>query len=90
MPLCMLIDIISWLTGFFGVLMALGHWAQAWRIWKKKSAKDLSWYTFSVFSIGNYMWVIYGFLINKWPIYVPFTIGATGSTVVIILMLKYR
>jgi len=40
------------------------------KIWKTKSAKDLSFWTYIVLGVGAFLWVVYGILLSQPPIYV--------------------
>ncbi len=40
-------------TGVIGVLMSLGYYPQAYKIWKLKSARELSLINYAILSIGT-------------------------------------
>jgi len=84
------VEIISWLTSLFGTLMSLSWFLQAYRIWKRKSSKDLSLPVLFVFFIGTVLWVIYGLLTKDLPVLVSFAVGFIGLSTVIAFALKYR
>jgi MtN3 and saliva related transmembrane protein len=48
---------------------------QAWKVHKTKSAKDLSLPMFILFTIGILIWLMYGLLIESYPV-----IGANAIT----------
>lgn len=73
-----------------GIVMSLGYFPQAYKIWKTKSAESISLPTFTIFSIGNLTWLIYGLLIKDLVIILGFGIGVIGSWSVLGLSLKYR
>jgi len=59
---------------------------QVVRVWRLKSAGEISLTTFSVFALGTLVWLIYGLLIGSIPV-----ILANGVTLVLaltIVMLK--
>ena len=85
-----MIEILATLAAIFGVLMSLGHFSQAYKIWKRKSAKDVSLITFTIFWLGDMVWLAYGIAIHDWPLMASFTVGVLGTTCVMILALKYR
>lgn len=37
------------------------------RIWRRRSADDISVVMFSLFSLGVLLWLIYGTLLHSWP-----------------------
>jgi len=73
-----------------GVLMSVGYYPQAYKIYKNKSAKDISVPTYIIFSIGTFVWTMYGFYLNDLPIILSFVIGVVGSWIVLGLTLYYR
>ena len=61
---------------------------QAWKIWRSRSAADLSALTLSTFSLGLFLWLLYGVFLHSWPI-----IAANATTLalnLVILGLKAR
>jgi len=81
---------IEILATIMGILMSLGYYPQAYKIWKTKSARDVSLISFFVFSIGTLTWLIYGFYINDWPIMLSFSLGVVGSWLVLVLTIIYK
>lgn len=73
-----------------GVVMSLGYYPQAYKIWKNKSAKNISMSAFTIFALGTSVWLIYGFVINDPIIIAGFVFGAIGSWTALILALIYR
>jgi uncharacterized protein with PQ loop repeat len=73
-----------------GVIMSLGYYPQAYKIWKNKSAVNISIPAFVIFSLGTLTWFIYGFIINDRVIMLSFVIGVIGAWAVLILSLIYK
>lgn len=86
----MWIDILNVLVTIAGVLMSLGHFPQAYKIYKRKSSKDVSLITYAIFTIGSFIWLAYGITLNQWPIIATFIVAVVGTLSVITLALKYR
>jgi MtN3 and saliva related transmembrane protein len=58
------------------------------RIWQRKSADDISTGMFSIFSVGVFLWFVYGLLVHSRPV-----ILANGVTLVLalgVLALKFK
>lgn len=53
-----------------GFLTTIAFVPQAWKIWKSKSAKDVSLPTFVAFTSGVALWLAYGILNQELPIIV--------------------
>jgi MtN3 and saliva related transmembrane protein len=47
---------------------------QVWKIWKTRSARDLSWLMLAVFSAGTFLWLLYGIAAGSMSIIVANTI----------------
>jgi MtN3 and saliva related transmembrane protein len=86
----MLLTLLAWLTTLMGVLMSAGHFAQARRILQRKSSKDVSLTTYTIFMVGSWTWLAYGAALKSVPIIASFGIAVVGTTFVVILILKYR
>ena len=86
----MLFAIVSILATIMGIAMSLSHFSQAYKIYKRKSAKDISLTFITVFTIGAYIWLAYGLLLQEWPVIISFLIACFGTTTVLFLTLKYR
>ncbi len=70
--------------------MSLAHFPQAYKIWKNKSAKDVSLISYTIFMVGTYVWFIYGLYLNQWPVIISYGVGVIGTTCVFVLILVYR
>jgi len=73
---------------FAGTLTTIAFIPQLVKIWRSKSAKDISLNTLIIFNLGVFLWLIYGIYLQAIPI-----ILANGLTLVfnlIIVWLKIR
>ncbi len=86
----MLIEIVSVVVSIFGILMSMGYFPQAYRIWKNKSAENISFITYFIMFTGCFAWLIYGVILQDIPIIVSFVVGVIGSFLVLFMSLKYR
>jgi MtN3 and saliva related transmembrane protein len=79
------ITLVGYLAGF---LTTLAFVPQVLHIWRTRSTRDISLYTFSTFTVGIFLWLVYGILKSEWPIVI-----ANGVTFVLagaILGMKLR
>lgn len=83
-------DWFDTLVTVLGVAMSCGYYPQAYALWKRKSAGDISLLSYSVFVVGTITWTIYGFYRQDSAIIWSFIIGAIGSSLVLGLALYYR
>ncbi len=86
----MLIELLNVLAAVSGALMSIGYFPQAYKIWKNRSAHDVSLFTYVLFAVGTIIWLVYGIATRQWPIVAGFIIGVIGSLLVLILTFKYR
>jgi uncharacterized protein with PQ loop repeat len=73
-----------------GILMSVSHFSQAYKIYKRKSLKDISLTFFSTFALWNLIRLLYGLSLNQFPIIISFAIGLIWSCCVLFLSIKYR
>jgi MtN3 and saliva related transmembrane protein len=84
------IDFIKVFATIMGIIMSLGYFPQAYKVYKNKSSKDISLLAFVIFSLGTLTWFIYGLTLKDIPIILGFVLGVIGSWLVLILSLIYR
>ena len=58
----------DWVGYGAGLLTTFAFVPQARQIWRSRSARDISLQTFSVFTIGVGLWLVFGILRAEWPI----------------------
>ncbi len=78
----------DWLGGLAGTLTTLAFVPQVWRIHRRRTAEDVSWAMFAIFSLGVALWLVYGLSIGAAPI-----VFANSVTLVLalwVMVLKWR
>lgn len=85
-----LVLIFSWLALISGILMASAGFPQAIKIFKRKSARDVSLSSRLIVLFGGIIWLIYGFLLNNFPIIISNIFGIVAELLVIIGYIKYK
>ncbi len=81
---------LTYLATVSGVVMSLGHFPQAYKIWRKKSAQSVSFITYTIFSVGSVIWLVYGIVFHQNAIIISWIPGVIGSWLVLGLGLLYR
>ena len=59
------------------------------RVWKLKTARDISLTMFSVFSAGVFLWLIYGIFIHSFPVFFANAVTLALSLAILFLKLRY-
>ncbi len=81
---------LSILVTITGTLMGLAALPQAIKIFKNKSAKDVSIITYLVFLVGAIIWILYGLELKDSPIIIANLTVVFCSILVIIGWGRYR
>ncbi len=73
-----------------GILTTLSFVPQVVKIWKSKSAGDISFGMFLLFSAGILLWLIYGILIGAQPIIVANAVTLALALTIIVMKIRYK
>lgn len=60
------------------------------RVWRLKSARDISLHMFLLFSFGEAMWLLYGLLIHSPPVILANVVTLGLALAILALKLKYE
>jgi MtN3 and saliva related transmembrane protein len=83
-------DAITLLGLLAATLTTVAFLPQVIKNWKTRSAGDLSFGTFGLFTAGLVLWLSYGLLIGNLPIIVSNTVTLVLNAVNLVQMVKYR
>ncbi len=72
------------LATLFGTISGIANFPQAYKIFKRKSAKDISITTYSILLAGAIVWIFYGIEISNFPIIITNIFGAVNIGLVVI------
>ncbi|HLC76890.1 MAG TPA: SemiSWEET family transporter [archaeon] len=72
------------LATIFGTVSGIANFPQAYKIFKRKSARDISITTYSILFLGAVVWILYGIEIANFPIIITNIFGAVNIGLVII------
>ena len=79
------------LVGYLaGLLTTLAFVPQVLHIWRTRSARDISLHTFSVFTVGIFLWLVYGILKSEWPIVIANGITFVLAGAILGMKLRFR
>ena len=86
-----MIEFIMSYIGFFAAFCTtIAFLPQAIKVYKTKSTKDISLYMFLIFTVGVISWLIYGLIINDWPIILANAVTLVLSFFILIYKLKFK
>ncbi len=73
-----------------GALCTISFIPQVIKIVKTKQAKDLSVVTFSIFSLGVFLWLIYGVLIKELPVILANAATLAFALFIVVMKIRYK
>jgi MtN3 and saliva related transmembrane protein len=73
-----------------GTLTTIAFLPQLFKVWRSKSAKDISMTWLITFSSGVLLWLIYGLLLGQLPIVLANAVTLGLTWVILGFKLKYR
>lgn len=59
------------------------------RVWRLRSAREISLIMFSVFSLGTFLWLLYGIFLGSLPIILANSIALALSLGILVLKLRF-
>ena len=81
MVLDFVLETLATITGVVGSFAML---PQIYRIFKRKSAKDISIWTYLYWLVASVIWILYGLNIQSFPIWVTNLIGSLALIGIIV------
>ena len=81
-----IVELFGYLAAF---LTTISFVPQVVQVWRTKHTKDISLGMYSIFTLGIFVWLIYGILLNAWPIIIANTITIFLAGSVLTMKLKY-
>jgi MtN3 and saliva related transmembrane protein len=81
--------LLSTLAGVFGSVGAFAMFPQVYRIFKRKSAKDISIFSMSFMLITGIIWVLYGLELDSYPLVISQLIGNLALVFIIVGWILY-
>ena len=83
-------DTAQWVGLGAGLLTTCAFVPQVLKIWRTKSAKDISLRTYIAFSLGVAMWLVYGILKQEPPIILWNAVTLVLAIAIVAMKLRFR
>jgi len=82
---------LSEIVGYAAAFLTTASFVpQAVHTFKTKDVRGISLSMYSAFVVGITLWLVYGLLLNAWPIIVANAITLTLAVAILTMKLKYR
>ena len=72
-----------------GICSTIAFLPQAIKAWKTKHTKDISLGLFALITTGTFLWLVYGILIDSWPIILANFFTFILASTILIFKLRY-
>lgn len=72
-----------------GTLTTIAFFPQLAKTWKTKSAGDMSFAMLATFCTGVFLWLVYGVMIQSWPVILANTVTLVLAGAILALKIKY-
>jgi MtN3 and saliva related transmembrane protein len=83
-------DFINLIGAIAAVLTTMAFLPQAWRSWRTRNLSGVSLAMYSLFTLGVFLWLVYGILLGQWPIIVANAITFILSCSILFLKIRHR
>lgn len=62
---------------------------QAWHTFRTKDVSGISLGMYACFTLGVFLWLVYGFLMDAWPIVAANAVTLALATAILLMKLRY-
>lgn len=73
-----------------GTLTTVSFVPQVWKLWKSRSAEDISFGMFSIFAVGVLLWLVYGIMIQAVPIILANSVSLVLVAAILVMKIAFR
>lgn len=71
------------------ILTTISFVPQVLKVWRTRSARDVSLGMYSLFTLGIFTWLVYGVLIESWPVILANFVTLVLAGTVLAMKLKF-
>lgn len=82
-------DVVEIFGSIGAACTTLSFVPQVLQIWKTKSAKDVSLPMYLMFIVGIICWLVYGLMLNAWPIIIANAVTIMLALAVVMMKLRW-
>jgi MtN3 and saliva related transmembrane protein len=75
--------------GSAATLTATAFIPQVWKIWRIKHTADISLGMYILFTVGVALWLVYGIMIESWPIIAANSLTLLLAGAVLVMKIKF-
>jgi MtN3 and saliva related transmembrane protein len=79
----------TWIGSAAAILTTIAFIPQAWKAWHIKHTADISLGMYVLFTIGVALWLVYGILLESWPIIIANSVTLIFAGIVLAMKIKF-
>ena len=83
-------DRITLIGMFAAACTTIAFFPQVYKVYKTKSTRDLSLPMYAIFSVGTFLWLIYGILVKSTPVISANAVTLMLSVYILAMMIKNK
>lgn len=83
------VNTTDWIGSAAAALTTTAFIPQVWKVWHTRHTADISLGMYALFTLGVALWLIYGTLLESWPIVIANCITLLLAGAVLIMKLKF-
>jgi len=83
------VNTTDWIGSCAATLTTTAFIPQAWKVWHTRHTADISLGMYALFTFGVALWLIYGILLESWPIIIANCITLALAGAVLIMKIKF-
>jgi MtN3 and saliva related transmembrane protein len=83
-------NLIDWVGTLAACLTTASFVPQTWHTFRSKDVSGISLGMYSLFTTGVALWLVYGLLLEAWPIIIANAITTSLALMILVMKLRYR
>ncbi len=83
-------NLIDWVGSVAAFLTTASFIPQAWQTFRTRDVSGISLGMYSLFTAGVALWLVYGILMEAWPIIIANVITTSLALMILVMKLRYR
>lgn len=80
----------DWIGTCAACLTTASFVPQAWHTFRTRDVSGISLGMYSLFTVGVALWLVYGLLLQAWPIIIANLITTSLALMILVMKLRYR
>ena len=79
----------DWTGSAAATLTTIAFVPQAWKVWRTKHTADISLGMYTLFTLGVALWLIFGILLESWPIIIANSVTLFLAGAVLVMKIRF-